>query len=170
MYCICVLIGYKDSVAGFYEVYGKLFAAIAAEERKAMGSSGKKERTLASFGGPHADYDTVVKAFYGEWSAFSTSVAFSWEDVYDVRDAPNRQVRRAIEKENKSVRMKHIKERNQTVVSLVTYVKRRDKRVQAHNKKIQQENEMREQQLRIARQQEKERLKELADNVSGFAY
>ena len=35
-----------------------------------------------------------VMNFYNYWLYFSTILSFSWEDKYNLNDAPNRQVRR----------------------------------------------------------------------------
>ena len=48
-----------------------------------------------------SDYETVVRPFYTFWLDFVTHHAFFSCDKYDMREADNRQVRRAMEKENK---------------------------------------------------------------------
>jgi DnaJ family protein A protein 5 len=74
----------------------------------------------------------VVHAFYGFWQSFSTRKSYAWMDEYDTRHAENRRVVRAMEKENKKVRDKARKERNEQVRALVEFVRKRDKRVAQH--------------------------------------
>lgn len=54
-------------------------------------------------GDSNADWKQV-KAFYQYWEAFSTQRSCAVADRYDTRAAPNRQVRRAMEKENNKAR------------------------------------------------------------------
>lgn len=61
------------------------------------------ERTSPRFGDSHASW-REVKLFYGCWEAFSTHRTCGAADKYDTRAAPNRQVRRAMEKENNKAR------------------------------------------------------------------
>lgn len=53
--------------------------------------------------------------FYGYWQSYYTSKTYEWEDKFDLRDAPNRRVQRAMEKENKKVREAVKRERNETI-------------------------------------------------------
>ena len=73
-----------------------------------------------------------MKAFYGQWEAFGTQRSCAAADKYDTRAAPNRQVRRAMEKENNKMRAEAKRKVNECVRNLVAYVKKRDKRVLAH--------------------------------------
>ena len=54
--------------------------------------------------------------------------SFGFVDVYDTREAPNRDVRRYMEKENKVERKKEKKEYIETIKELVSFVKGRDPR------------------------------------------
>ena len=53
-------------------------------------------------------------------------------DKYDTRQGDNRRVKRKMEQENKKLRDKARKERNEAVRNLVTFVKKRDKRYDAY--------------------------------------
>ena len=53
--------------------------------------------------------------FYGYWQSYYTSKTYEWEDKFDLRDAPNRRVQRAMEKENKKAREAVKRERNETI-------------------------------------------------------
>jgi DnaJ family protein A protein 5 len=70
-----------------------------------------------------------VYAFYNHWTNFVTKMSFSWEDKYNPKDVPNRQVRRAIEKENKKFRDIEKKKYNDIVRQLAAYIRKRDPRV-----------------------------------------
>jgi RNA polymerase sigma factor (sigma-70 family) len=59
-----------------------------------------------------------VFAFYTYWTNFATKMSFSWEDEYNPNDAPNRQVRRAIEKENGRERGAARRERTEALRAL----------------------------------------------------
>ena len=71
-------------------------------------------------------------------------MSFSWEDKYNPSDVPNRQVRRAIEKENKKFREIARKKYNETVRALASYIRKRDPRVmrfelESRDRKIEEE-------------------------------
>lgn len=69
-----------------------------------------------------------MKHFYAAWSGFSTKKSFSWRDKYRLSDAPDRRIRRLMEKENKKYRDDAIREFNDAVRFLVTFVRKRDPR------------------------------------------
>lgn len=60
--------------------------------------------------------DSDVKQFYNAWLTFSTQKSFSWCDKFRLSEAPDRRVRRAMEKENKKFRDAARKEFNDTVL------------------------------------------------------
>lgn len=99
-------------------------------------------------------YRFQVLDFYSHWSNFVTTMSFGWADVYDVREAPNRIVKRsvrhylyrlcyvlmadmggvyvvcrAIEKENKKARDEAKRKYQDKVRALVAFVKGMDPRV-----------------------------------------
>lgn len=78
--------------------------------------------------------------FYGYWQSFCTHKNFAWKEEYDTRQASNRWEKRAMEKENKKTRDKARKERNELVRQLVAFVRKRDRRVQAHRKLVEEQN------------------------------
>ena len=87
---------------------------------------------------------------------------FSWCDEYRAVDAPNRRIKRAMEKENKQHRDKARKEHNERIRHLVTYVKRRDVRVIAHAKVVkakQEEAKRKAAEAAAARKAEKARIR-----------
>ncbi|NXG80113.1 DJC21 protein, partial [Baryphthengus martii] len=82
----------------------------------------------------------VVHPFYAYWQSFCTQKNFAWKEEYDTRQASNRWEKRAMEKENKKTRDKARKERNELVRQLVAFIRKRDKRVQAHRKLVDEQN------------------------------
>ena len=70
---------------------------------------------IPDFGDSKSDYDSVVVLFYGFWSAYCTPRSFVWCEKYDTREAGDRLVRRAMEKENKKLKDKAKKERNEEI-------------------------------------------------------
>ena len=56
-----------------------------------------------------------VGHFYGYWESYCTAKSYVWTEKYDTREAPNRQVRRLMEQDNKKLRDKAKKERNEEV-------------------------------------------------------
>ncbi|KAG7269830.1 hypothetical protein CRUP_032353 [Coryphaenoides rupestris] len=123
--------GFGDDEKGFYTVYRTLFDSIAKEELQ-HSKDEEEEEGFPSFGDSQSDYDTVVHLFYGYWQSFCTRKNFAWKEDYDTRQASNRWEKRAMEKENKKTREKARKERGELVRQLVAYVRKRDRRVQAH--------------------------------------
>ncbi|GAX82273.1 hypothetical protein CEUSTIGMA_g9702.t1 [Chlamydomonas eustigma] len=128
--------GYGESVKSFYGVYSTLFEKLAKQESEASKAreededSARREcpATFPRFG--NADMDSVgVNAFYAFWSNFATFKQFTWCDLYNPASAPNRQVRRKMEEENKKLRKAARKEFNDTVRELVAFIRKRDKRV-----------------------------------------
>ncbi|XP_066100374.1 dnaJ homolog subfamily C member 21 [Saccopteryx bilineata] len=153
--------GYGDDDKGFYTVYRNVFKMIAKEELESVLEGNAED--FPSFGDSQSDYDMVVHPFYAYWQSFCTQKNFSWKEEYDTRQASNRWEKRAMEKENKKMRDKARKEKNELVRQLVAFIRKRDKRVQAHRKLVEEQNaqkarkaeEMRRQQtLRQARMAE----------------
>ncbi|XP_018517832.1 dnaJ homolog subfamily C member 21 isoform X3 [Lates calcarifer] len=133
--------GYGDDEKGFYTVYRNLFESIVKEEMEhGKVEDEEEEEEFPPFGDSQSDYDTVVHVFYGYWQSFCTRKNFAWKEEYDTRQASNRWEKRAMEKENKKTRDKARKERNELVRQLVAFVRKRDRRVQAHRKLVEEQN------------------------------
>ena len=60
-------------------------------------------------------YKLVVGPFYAFWMSYCTPRSFVWAEQYDTREANDRQVRRAMDKENKKFKDKAKKERNEEI-------------------------------------------------------
>uniref|UniRef100_A0A0K0F7Q2 DnaJ homolog subfamily C member 21 n=1 Tax=Strongyloides venezuelensis TaxID=75913 RepID=A0A0K0F7Q2_STRVS len=126
--------GYGDDEKGFYSVYRKVFETIAEEDYNSIDDA--KEWNYPMFGNSTSDYDEVVEPFYSFWTAFCTKRSFSWLDQYDIRQADNRFVARAIEKENKKFRDGGKKKRNEEIRELALFVRKRDKRIQKRKEEL----------------------------------
>ena len=124
--------GFGDEGRGFYAVYGKVFRDVAEDEAR----HGKESRP--DFGTSKSPW-VDVKKFYSWWEAFSTCRLCAAADLYDTRQAANRQVRRAMEKENNKARSEKRAKLNECVRALVAYVKKRDRRVLDHQKQAEEE-------------------------------
>ncbi|KAK9503249.1 hypothetical protein O3M35_011858 [Rhynocoris fuscipes] len=142
--------GYGDDEKGFYAVYSEVFNKIGAEDIE-FNTDAESDFEVPVFGNSKSSYTDVVHPFYSYWQSYSTKKTFSWLDKFDIRDAPNRRVLRLMEKENKKIRDKARKERNEEVRALVAFVRKRDKRVQEYSlylEKKAEENEKKVQEFR----------------------
>lgn len=118
-----------DSPTGFFGILDAFFEQLAEEERAACEWEGQQlPAEYPAFGSAKDDYDSVAKPFYSSWSSFSTKKSFSWKDKYRLSEAPDRRIRRLMEKENKKLREEGIREFNDAVRSLVAFVRKRDPR------------------------------------------
>ncbi|KAI8076546.1 uncharacterized protein B0P05DRAFT_512069 [Gilbertella persicaria] len=136
--------GYEDTPKGFYNVYRNLFQRLANEEEEAFRNNPPEDDDdihsatyYPSFGNAETSFIDAnegysVKDFYGAWSNFSTVKSFAWMDKWRLSDAPNRYVRRQMEKENKKAREVGRKEYNDTVRSLAEFLRKRDPRVKTY--------------------------------------
>lgn len=119
---------FSDAPSGFYGFIRTTFEQLATEESIAAAWEIQPEPEYPMFGHKDDTYDPVVKSFYVTWSSFSTVKTFSWRDKYRLSEAPDRWVRRRMEKENKAFRQEGIKEFNDAVRALVAFVRKRDPR------------------------------------------
>ncbi|XP_033208311.1 dnaJ homolog subfamily C member 21 [Belonocnema kinseyi] len=157
--------GYGDDDQGFYTIYRTVFEKLAAEDAD-FSKEGDSDVEVPGFGDSKSSYEDVVHDFYAYWQSYSTKRSFAWLDPYDIRDTPNRRVLRIVEKENKKIRDKAKRERNEQVRNLVAFVRKRDKRVQIYAQKLAEkakENAKKVQERK--RQQLLERQKELKEHT-----
>lgn len=92
-----------------------LFATLDREEEAAARETGDEYIPLPSFGDTKSDPKDYVRRFYSAWVGFSTKKSFSWRDQWKYSDAPDRRIKRAMEKENKRLRDAGRREYNDTV-------------------------------------------------------
>lgn len=119
---------FSDSQSSFYTLLGAIFDNLAREEELACEWENIDPVAYPSFGLANDGYDTTVRAFYAAWGSFATRKTFSWKDIYRYSEAPDRRIRRLMEKENKRLREEAVREFNDAVRSLVAFVKKRDPR------------------------------------------
>ncbi|KAL9099412.1 MAG: hypothetical protein Q9163_005084 [Psora crenata] len=119
---------FTNSATGFYGFLRETFDVLAREEQAACEWEGFEPVDYPSFG--HAgEEEEHVRLFYAKWASFATQKTFSWKDAYRYSEAPDRRIRRLMEKENKRVRDEGIRTFNEAVRSFVAFVKKRDLRV-----------------------------------------
>ncbi|KAL5045149.1 hypothetical protein BDW71DRAFT_92516 [Aspergillus fruticulosus] len=131
---------FTDAPDGFYGGLRETFAQLALEEETACRWEGIDSIEYPSFGFCH-DGSQVVRDFYAVWGSFSTKKSFAWKDVYRYSEAPDRRVRRLMEKENKRLREAAIREFNDAVRSLVAFAKKRDPRYKIYKDSLSQHRE-----------------------------
>ena len=119
---------FTDSDTGFYTVIRRTFDTLAREEGLACEWEGLDPITYPTFGYADDAQDDVVRPFYAAYAGFTTRKSFSWEEVYRYSEAPDRRIRRMMEKENKRLREEGVREFNDAVRALVAFVKKRDPR------------------------------------------
>ncbi|XP_032664730.1 dnaJ homolog subfamily C member 21-like [Odontomachus brunneus] len=127
--------GYGDDENGFYAVYRTVFEKLVEEDAE-FAKDDESEEEIPGFGDSQSSYEEVVHNFYAYWQSYSTRRSFAWLNPCDLRNASNRRVFRLAEKENRKVRDKAKRERNEQVRNLVAFIRKRDKRVQAHAAKL----------------------------------
>lgn len=155
--------GYGDDAKGFYSVYHTVFEKLATEDAE-FSKEGDSDEEVPGFGNSNSTYEEFHK-FYSYWQSYSTKRSFAWLEPYNIREAPNRYALRQMEKENKKIRDKAKKERNEQVRNLVAFVRKRDKRVQANAKILQEKSKENKKKVEERkRQQLLERQKELKDH------
>ncbi|KAK4869722.1 hypothetical protein LT330_005446 [Penicillium expansum] len=119
---------FSDSPTGFFGGLREQFEQLVLEERLACQWENQDPIEYPSFGSGNDDFETVVRPFYAAWTGFSTQKSFAWKDAHRYSEAPDRRVRRMMEKENRRLREEGIREFNDAVRSLVAFVKKRDPR------------------------------------------
>jgi len=147
--------GFTDEEGGFYQVYGKIFEEIYSIECRDRNDLDP----LVKFGGLMTSSEEVSR-FYAHWTNFVTVLSFSWEDQYNTTEAPNRLVKRAMEKENKKKRDAARKKYIETVRALAAFVKRRDTRVIRMEAERRQRQAEEDEQRERKKKAEKERRKQ----------
>ncbi|KAK1245636.1 hypothetical protein MKX07_004705 [Trichoderma sp. CBMAI-0711] len=121
-------IPYTDDASGFFSITRQTFDHLAEEEEAAADYDGIECPEYPTFGSSSSEFDSTVKPFYSAWTNFTTKKSFMWQDKYRLSDAPDRRTRRWMEKENKKIRDDAIREFNDAVRFLVSFVKKRDPR------------------------------------------
>ena len=119
---------FSDSPSSFYGTLRDIFDTLAKEEELACEWQNIDPLAYPDFGNANDEHSSGVRSFYAAWSSFATKKDYAWVDIYRYSDAPDRRVRRLMEKENKRLREDAAREFNDAVRSLVAFVKKRDPR------------------------------------------
>ena len=147
--------GYDDeNPDNFYSIYQDCFENIYDGEKNGFVSEGNIDLndmnnahlSDVSFGDSKSKWEDV-SAFYNSWEAFSSCLSFAWVDTYhlnDIREAPNRRIRRLMEDDNRKKRKAAKKERVEEICALVRFVKKRDPRVRAQREQQQRDQAIKE--------------------------
>ena len=123
---------FTDSPTGFFGGLRETFDQLAREENVACQRENGDPIDYPSFGSRDDDYNDVVRPFYAAWNGFATKKTFSWKDVHRYSEAPDRRIRRLMEKENRRLREEAVREFNDAVRSLVAFARKRDPRCKAN--------------------------------------
>jgi len=108
--------------------------------------------------------------FYEQWKFFTSIKPFSYADVYNPKEAPNRRVKRIIDNENKKERQKERVKFNEVVRELVEKIKEKDPRYRKFYMQQQQEKEAKrkkqEEEKAAKKEAEAQRLKEYREELA----
>ncbi|KAF2813880.1 DnaJ-domain-containing protein [Mytilinidion resinicola] len=131
-------IDFSDAPSGFFGFLRDTFVTLAREEEAAADWESTDVLDYPSFGHKDDSYEGVVQPFYATWASFSTKKSFAWMDLYRYSEAPDRRVRRMMEKENKRLRDAGIRDFNDAVRTLVAFVRKRDPRYTPHTQTVEE--------------------------------
>ncbi|CAG9318830.1 unnamed protein product [Blepharisma stoltei] len=146
--------GFTDEADGFFTVYRELFENIGLKENSEAKNKNEVQQR-PKFGNSTSSIEEV-KEFYNFWTHFSTIREFTWADAYNPAEAPNRNIRRLIDAENKKERNKEKRAFNEMVRDLVAYLKKRDSRWMNY------QEELRNEKIRKANEEEQKKKEETA--------
>ncbi|KAI0688217.1 hypothetical protein BC835DRAFT_1419329 [Cytidiella melzeri] len=129
--------GFDDGEGGFFSIYRNLFSRLAHDESLWSEQSLEDYPRFGDSTWPWAPASTLeasraVRTFYTFWTNFVTAKDFSWFDQWETNDAPDRRIRRVMERENKKARDDARKEYNDTIRALAMFVRKRDPRYKSH--------------------------------------
>jgi DnaJ family protein A protein 5 len=119
---------FDDSPEGFFGFLREAFETLAKEEEVAADLDGLDVNDYPPFGHKDDTHEDVVQEFYRGWASFSTKKSFAWLDLYRLNEAPDRRIKRLMEKENKKRRDEGVRDFNDAVRALVAFVRKRDPR------------------------------------------
>lgn len=124
-YTTCLIINRRIIyclMQGFFTLYRNLFARLAFEEAEWSNHSvsdypsfGLATWTWSGPGKGQPNSAEGARFFYNYWLSFATEKDFSWIEAWSTNEAPDRQIRRLMEKDNKKARDNARKEYNDTV-------------------------------------------------------
>ncbi|KAF2664836.1 DnaJ-domain-containing protein [Microthyrium microscopicum] len=166
-------VDYDNVPDKFFSDLKGFFDTLASEESKAARMEGLPEHDYPSFGDKQDAYDGVVKDFYAHWNSFATTKTYFWVDRWNLTEAPDRRVRRAMEKENAKAREDAIREFNDAVRTLVAFVRKRDPRYkpnfQTDAERQKALREAAQAQAAKSRRERAKKLEEMGDAIPDWA-
>ncbi|KAJ3217286.1 DnaJ sub C member 21 [Dinochytrium kinnereticum] len=161
---------FSDSPGAFFEVFRSLFKKLAEEEITAWEldseciNSQEPDFSQLDFGLSSTLFEDGPKNVYAKFLGFSTCKSFRWCDKYRLSDAPDRAIKRAMERENQKLRESGRKDYNETVRRIAEFAQKRDPRVKAYQEqmkeaRLQKDLDLKERQ-KAERQQRLRQMKE----------
>eukprot|EP00727_Mastigamoeba_balamuthi_P011225 m51a1_g6725 hypothetical protein (572) ;mRNA; r:176392-178559 len=132
-----------DKAAERYRAAAEKAKEKKAQPKKQQKKGRKKAAEAPKFGKSGSGYDECVGPFYAYWRDFCSKRSFAWHDEYKLSEAPDRRIKRAMEKENRKFRDKARREFNDRVRHLVEFAYRMDPRIRKHKAEMaKREHEM----------------------------
>ena len=126
---------------------------------------------MATFGDENSTKEEVY-AFYKDWESFASIKKFTYVDIYDPREAPNRRIKRLIENDNNRARVRERTKFNDKVHDLVYHVRGKDHRWEAYQAEDQAIKDARwreqEEKRRIKREEDAEKLRAYREDLAEF--
>ncbi|KAM9998531.1 hypothetical protein ACTFIY_008180 [Dictyostelium cf. discoideum] len=145
---------------GFFKIYSRIFEIIDKIE-EGEETINEYHHHPPKFGDSTTPIAEVLK-FYSFWKDFVTKKKFTSSDLYHLSDAPNRQIKRLMEKENQKERSKARSAYNERVRHLASFIYNHDKRITEYQKKCLEETERKQREAEIQKQlDEEERQKQI---------
>lgn len=155
---------FSDQKDGFFKVYAELFEAIDEEEKAWEDAEDEEHVPMPPFG-TSTSANAVVSKFYKNWLDFCSRKAFGHADKWNPATAPNRQVRRAMEQENREERKAAKKEFNAEVRQLVAFVQKRDPRYAELQRQIRQQAIDKEERIKQEKEEKKAKARQAAEEA-----
>ncbi|OMJ11689.1 DnaJ-like protein [Smittium culicis] len=118
---------FGDSGSLFDPYYQKTADSVLEDEKDSNKFKSKRSQKQ--------DY-TTLKSFYAFFTSFTTHKTFLHKEKYRLPDAPNRQIKRLMEKENKQLVEQAKREFVDSVQNLSNWVKKRDPRFKSYTELV----------------------------------
>ncbi|CAM9196423.1 unnamed protein product [Discosporangium mesarthrocarpum] len=151
--------GFGDDESGFYRTYERVFQEIWVNEADVRSKGEPQPPHMGNHDSPYAQ----AADMYSFWESFVTKLTFGWVDEYNLSEAPNRKVRRLMEKANNKLRATAKRKYQEQIQALVDFCRRRDKRIIKHKMLLAKQKEEKEERKKAEARlvaEEKKRLKE----------
>ena len=126
---------------------------------------------MAPFGDENSTKEEVY-SFYKDWQSFASAKKFTYVDIYDPREAPNRRIKRLIENDNNRARNRERTKFNDKVKDLVDHVRNKDPRWESYQAEDQAIRDARrreqEEERRVKREEDAEKLRAYREELAEF--